>query len=664
MALPVFSEVTLPLLKFASDGKEHSVKDAEAHLASLFNLSQEERSALKPSGGEALFLHKIRWARTHLKMALLIEDTRIAHFKITQRGQDVLKQSPPAITEKFLCQFPEYEEKRRKKGGLEELIKEFDKNRNFSKVTPEYVTLGEKEREEFIKKFPPDKILDIKLNEYVAGKDPVDRNTFSYQIEFGTSNYGMVQGGSAYKFVIYVKKETQEYWFKDVFSSKDEAFKSVINGIHEIVQATKDFSPDDGDWKKLGQIVEDKKNFINIALRSKILKIYYPEKFFKIWSHKWMNATLDRFGVSRKDLEDNGDFYAKHGRLWDKKRSHPILKEWTPNYFSSFLDEKVLFYHDTETPEIDVIAESTGDLELLEEVEYEKYYDILNRKKQIIFYGPPGTGKTYSANNFSKWIIAKKNGASPVNYKTFIRKVTFHPSYSYEEFVEGIKPKLDTNEMKYEIEDGVFKEICQQARDDPENYYVLIIDEINRGNIPKIFGELITLIENDKREEHFLSLTYSKEEFTVPENLFIIGTMNTADRSLTQLDVALRRRFGFTELMPDYDKVDASIDGINLSTLLKKLNEKIREREGREKQIGHSYFMKNEKPLEDIEDLRFVFINEIIPLFQDYFYEDYEKIQEILGSDFIDLKNLKITSDWKDDLKKFQDNLKKIIGNE
>jgi len=495
-----------------------------------------------------------------------------------------------------------------------------------------------------------------------AGKEPVDRNTFAYQLEFGTRNYGMVQGGSALKFVIYVKKETQEYKFNEVFHTKEEAFNHVINGIHEIVQAAKDFSPDKGEWKKLGQIVEGKKNFLNIALRSKILDLYYPENFFKIHSHKWMNAALDKFGVSRKDLEQNGDFYVKHGRLWDKKNSHPILKEWNTQYFSSFLTVENLF---GEKPEEISSAEATEDLELFdEEAEYENYYDILNRKKQLIFFGPPGTGKTYAVNNFAKWIVAKKNGASPNDYNKFIQKVTFHPSYSYEEFVEGIKPSLEDSELRYEIEDGMFKDICKKAGDDSDNYYVMLIDEINRGNIAKIFGELITLIENDKREEHELLLTYSKDRFSVPENLFILGTMNTADRSLTQLDVALRRRFGFTEMMPDYEKVDATVNGINLSALLRALNEKIREREGREKQIGHSYFMKNAKPLEEIEDLRFVFANEIIPLLQDYFYEDYEKIHEILGKDFVDLKNQEITSDWKDDSEKFQVYVAKLIPDE
>ena len=240
--------------------------------------------------------------------------------------------------------------------------------------------------------------------------------------------------------------------------------------------------------------------------------------------------------------------------------------------------------------------------------------------------------------------------------------VTFHPSYSYEEFMEGIRARITDSNLEYYIDDGIFKRTCNAARQKRnENCkYVIIIDEINRGNISKIFGELITIIEKDKREKITTTLTYSKEKFTVPENVYIIGTMNTADRSLTQVDVALRRRFSFREFLPDYDLIDAEIEGIPLADLLKNLNERLRGEGLREKQIGHAYFMKEENPIGELRHVRHIFANEIIPLLQDYFYEDYEKIEKIIGSTFINGKSMSINQDWKDKNDEFVKGLREI----
>ena len=259
----------------------------------------------------------------------------------------------------------------------------------------------------------------------------------------------------------------------------------------------------------------------------------------------------------------------------------------------------------------------------------------MQNERQIIFYGPPGTGKTYTAKEFvkcrpSKWVM-----------------VVFHPSYSYEDFVEGFRPvvpddKEDLNQgISYKLEKGIFWNICKDAEDDPKTDYFLIIDEINRGNISKIFGELISLIESDKRGKDPVRLAYSKNEFSVPKNLFIIGTMNTADMSLVQVDTALRRRFGFIELMPVLDQVKNS----TYRKILKNLNEKIREEKNmRDRQVGHSYFMF----MKSDADLQFDFKYKIIPLLQDYFYYDYQKLAGILGKQIINEKEQKPNDDYLD----------------
>ena len=225
--------------------------------------------------------------------------------------------------------------------------------------------------------------------------------------------------------------------------------------------------------------------------------------------------------------------------------------------------------------------------------------------------------------------------------------VTFHQSFSYEDFIEGIKPKLgeDENDIAYEIQDGIFKKLCLKADVDRDNNYAIFIDEINRGNVSAIFGELITLIEKDKRldqeNELKVKLPYSKKELGVPPNLYIFGTMNTADRSVEALDTALRRRFSFEEIMPIPELlVNIEFDHFNLSDVLTIINNRIEALLDRDHTIGHSYFMSINSG--DSEGLKNVFQNNVIPLLQEYFYHDYEKIALILGEGFIEHKESKV----------------------
>ena len=236
--------------------------------------------------------------------------------------------------------------------------------------------------------------------------------------------------------------------------------------------------------------------------------------------------------------------------------------------------------------------------------------------------------------------------------------VTFHQAFAYEDFIEGIKPVMndDTDELRYEIEDGVFKRICNRAKNDPDNKYALFIDEINRGNIANIFGELITLIEPDKRKgmDNELStiLPYSKTSFSVPNNLDIIGTMNTADRSVEALDSALRRRFEFEEMSPKPELLkDIKCEGnIDLEQLLLIINKRIEKLLDKDNLIGHSYFMNSEGKL-TLTQLKIIFKNKVIPLLQEYFYGDFAKIGLILGVNFVvkdNSENVFIKFDYED----------------
>ncbi|EPH6586757.1 AAA family ATPase [Campylobacter jejuni] len=433
-------------------------------------------------------------------------------------------------------------------------------------------------------------------------------------------------------------------------------------------------------------------------------------------------------------------------------------------------------------------------IKINEEFESNNTQKMLNQNSSLnqILYGPPGTGKTYHTIDKALEILGENlenRDDKKAKFDEYVKNgqivfTTFHQSYGYEEFVEGIKPRIDSEEnskeIEYEIKDGIFKELCEKALDNYENSvlnadelnkkielkekvenflnwlletnepigktkggnffvieidnktiviysegierfdgifnlnlsifmellkckdefnnatemfkkvfnrdyadrthtyyfnlvkkfkayekqltakiennknndnslkpYIIIIDEINRGNVSKIFGELITLIEPSKRigekEELKVTLPYSGEKFGVPKNVYIIGTMNTADRSITSLDTALRRRFEFVEMMPDVSKLSMDCEGINLQELLKAINTRIEYLLDREKTIGHAFFVS----VENLEDLKKVFQNKIIPLLQEYFYNDYALIDAVLDKNGM----LEISVENKDYLK-------------
>jgi 5-methylcytosine-specific restriction protein B len=228
-----------------------------------------------------------------------------------------------------------------------------------------------------------------------------------------------------------------------------------------------------------------------------------------------------------------------------------------------------------------------------------------------------------------------------------VRRCTFHPSYGYEDFIEGYRPKPNSNgQMSFEVQDGIFKLLCDDAAKNPKQRWILVIDEINRGDISRIFGELLTLLELDKRNLRTF-LPFSGKAWSVPTNVWVVGTMNTADRSIALLDTALRRRFGFVELMPDSKMLGSASAGgkIPLGPWLKAINERIRKQVGRDArnlQVGHAFLLDDGKPISDFAKFSRVVAEDIIPLLEEYCYEDHAALARILGPGLVDEEQQRI----------------------
>jgi 5-methylcytosine-specific restriction protein B len=300
---------------------------------------------------------------------------------------------------------------------------------------------------------------------------------------------------------------------------------------------------------------------------------------------------------------------------------------------------------------------------------------VLERKGQAIVHGPPGTGKTYWAYSTARQLAA--HTAFGMNFEELdsskqtevtgsrtseglVRTCTLHPAYGYEDFIEGYRPiTSEAGQLSFELREGIFKRLCKDAEENRDKRFFLVIDEINRGDIPRIFGELITLLELDKRGSS-VHLPVSGQPFTVPRNIYVIGTMNTADRSIALLDTALRRRFGFIELMPDPVALGTAqvANAIPLGPWLAALNERIRDqvrRDARNLQVGHAYLMESGKPVTDFARFSRILAEDIFPLLEEYCYENYGMLCQLLGQALVDEQNQRIRDelflpDRRDDL--------------
>lgn len=675
-------------------------------------------------------------------------------------------------------------------------VKQFIKDNNYhNSVDKKIIT---EKLIEFREAFSPSKLQELPddelLNIIPLGKG--EQNNLCHALEFKYNEYfGSIRGGAAFKFGLFWST-SREKWMTGSNKRPNELTEEEANNlckefrdsIVKVANLIENIKPD-----SVEKYVELEKNIMQMLPQQlcnamwihKYFSMIYPEYFSNFHSRKWQETILNRLGIEPKETQ-----YVRSGQIVMVEKLTGLFRGEFSEVLYDMLNEKV----------DDVVG------------------NVNNFDKNIILYGPPGTGKTYNSVRYAvaicdnltldevdNWTYAdvmkrynELKNADRINF------VTFHQSYGYEEFIEGIKPIIDdeSNEVRYSVESGIFKDFCQKAvkpdndnidlsakiwlvrlngngkndlktfcfnnnvvrfnwNDDDAKIYktsmekikvgdyvisyceqsrfvdgigivssdelkfakeydsfnwqrdvkwlatnimedvkpinddkwlgnfeisstkiqvldllrivrkyndsiskdnnkpcIFIIDEINRGNISKIFGELITLIEDTKRagmsEEASVELPYSHKSFSVPSNVYILGTMNTADRSIAMMDTALRRRFNFIEMMPKSGELEGiEVEGVNIKKLLDAMNNRIEVLYDREHTLGHAFFMRLDSD-STINDLKNIFKNKIIPLLQEYFYEDYEKIQLVLGDNakedefkFILDKKIDITSIFK-----------------
>lgn len=404
-------------------------------------------------------------------------------------------------------------------------------------------------------------------------------------------------------------------------------------------------------WEEIGDLSLFKNKS---ELKDKMKKIYDPNLSYKNATHAtWQFANEMKVGdiifvkKGRSQLIGRGivisDYFydseaeeynhirtvnwTHHGEWpYPGKAAMKTLTDVTP--YSDVVEKLKNIFDDDTSEDVEEVEKSYSSYTkedflndvFMSEEEYERLRSVLVFKKNIILQGAPGVGKTYAAKRLAYSLIGEKNVER-------VKMVQFHQSYSYEDFIMGFRP----SDIGFELRKGTFYNFCKKAELDASNDYFFIIDEINRGNLSKIFGELFMLLENDKRGAS-LQLVYSDEKFSIPDNLYIIGMMNTADRSLAMLDYALRRRFAFFELRPGFETDgfksyqliinNSKLD--NLITYVKNLNYAIASDEtlGEGFCIGHSYFC-NLKP-EDVDGqvISNIVEYELVPLLKEYWFDE------------------------------------------
>lgn len=482
--------------------------------------------------------------------------------------------------------------------------------------------------QEFLKEFPLDSLPEMPIERYTN----LNRSdSFCYWVESKTYGLGSIWGGSSYKFGIFMYKQQPSgdnskpfyddtyAWYSRHGSNAKEVYQKVRDEIVKIATYASE-----GRFDEIDQL-----DTLGPVYKWKVAFLYSNEQLIPIYSRDMLTEAVESLGM---EVSEETTIPEMQRFLMDKKGSEDLFQYYDrllsiiKDNEGSDAGEDDDQQEDNPIPEAKQVEEYSRE-RFLEEVymepsDYDDLVSLLKVKKNIILQGAPGVGKTFAAKRLAYSILGGKDDDK-------IEMVQFHQNYSYEDFVMGYKPTADGG---FELKTGVFHNFCRRAKSDPDNDYFFIIDEINRGNLSKIFGELLMLIENNYRGES-IQLAYTGEDFTVPENVYIIGMMNTADRSLAMIDYALRRRFSFFDMSPAFgtDRFKEYQTGLQDETINKVIDaivslNKIIESDdslGAGFCIGHSYFCNHKK--EDAEWLPSVIKYDIAPMLREYWFDDPER---------------------------------------
>lgn len=492
------------------------------------------------------------------------------------------------------------------------------------------------------------------LNEIFLNKD--NKTNLCYTMEFDSDCrfiFGSIKSGTAYKYGLHYSQKNQKWATgserKPQFLSEEEAIDlgtQIRDNLLAGIEVIKDYGDvrTISDYEKLqDELYDATDGYINRMWFMKYYAMMFPSVFPPIYS-----ANAQKTVLNRLNLGDSDSAIVRMGMIRGYVEQCGISNVVFSRIFWKYCNVKELENDNDEEKMMLDENKLKNCLEIVREPRTNKVHPL-----NFIVYGAPGTGKTYSMVEYALSIIdgvsiddfRKSNTDRKTNvsrYKELVKAgqivfTTFHQNYGYEEFIQGLRPDKDSETMAFKTVDGVFKVIADTALNDTENKnYVIIIDEINRANISKVFGELITLIEEDKRwgELNETSATLqSGDQFAVPNNLYIVGTMNSADKSISLIDAALRRRFDFIEQKPDSALVPEGV----LRKMFDNINENlVSELDSTDLLVGHSYFMKKTE-----KDLCNILNNNIIPLLYEYFYDNRKKVAKLL-KDVIDKSGAQI----------------------